>query len=311
MGGFSYGRAVTAGFRLVGRHPLAVLNWAVAYLVFVALPIFVILAYALPQIVAGYQESLAQAAHHLRPDPARMMALRSRMFSYNPLIWLISLTAHAVFMGAVFRAWLEPGDSRFGYLRLGARELWLGLTYLVLAVMGVILLFTLFIPMAIAIGISAATSGHGGPGLPATVLLCAIAAAGVGAVAWVELRLSLALPMSFAQRRFVLYESWDLTRGQALKMAGVVLSLVLLIVLVELVFVSVLGFSLRSWLVGFRSWDGLPHATLGDILRAIGPLVMAIAAVAVMAGTVIQVILVTPLAEIWRELSGAEPAPAA
>ena len=32
------------------------------------------------------------------------------------------------------------------------------------------------------------------------------------------LRLSLALPMSFAQRRFRLYESWDLTRGQAGKM---------------------------------------------------------------------------------------------
>src|SRR6185312_6765210 len=205
---------------------LAVLNWAVAYLVFVALPIFVILAHMLPDIVASYQEGLAQAARHEPPDPARLMALRARMFSYNPLIWLLSLAAQAVLMGAVFRAWLEPQDNRFGYLRLGLREVWLGLTYLVLLVMAAIMVLTLFIPIAIAVGVSAAAAPHGaGPGLPAVLLLCAIALAGGGVIVWVELRLCLALPMSFAQRRFVLYESWDLTRGLALKTFAVFLTL--------------------------------------------------------------------------------------
>ena len=34
MDSFSYGRAIGAGFRVIGRHPLAVVMWAAVYLVF-------------------------------------------------------------------------------------------------------------------------------------------------------------------------------------------------------------------------------------------------------------------------------------
>src|ERR1700755_1712497 len=79
MQSFSCGAAIGAGFRVIGRHPLAVLAWAAVYLIFVLAPALAVVRYVLPDVLAGVQQAAQQAAQHpglhARPDPAALMAL--------------------------------------------------------------------------------------------------------------------------------------------------------------------------------------------------------------------------------------------
>ena len=42
-----------------------------------------------------------------------------------------------------------------------------------------------------------------------------------GVVIWVSLRLSMAAPMTFAERKLRIFESWELTKGHTLSLLGV------------------------------------------------------------------------------------------
>lgn len=305
MGEFSFGEALSAGFRLIGRKPLALLFWAAAYLLLLALPAVLVLVYFLPTVTAAVQDA---AQHVGPPDPARMMALRSRMFGWQPTIWLLQVAAQTILMGAVFRGVLEPDNSRWGYLRVGRQELWLGLTYLVIAVMSIIMAVVLFLPLAIGAGLVAAAAEHGARTSPTGVaLLCLAAFAAMGVMIWVLLRLSLALPMSFAQARFMLYESWDLTRGQAFKMFLVFLVLVLGLVLLELIVVATVGVSLIPRLKHAAPMAALLQDAKIDIIRRWGPTILGVLVVVSVVATAIRAIFVAPLAEIYRQLTASAP----
>lgn len=307
MDSFSYGQAIGAGFRVVGRKPLAVVIWAAVYLLLAILPALAIVAFVLPQTIAAYQQ---MAVHVGPPDPAQMMALRSRSFGLQPLIWLLSVVANTLVIAAIFRAVLEPQDSRWGYLRLSAQELWLGLTYLVLAVMGVIMMFVLIVPIGIGGAVLAAVGEHGGSTGGGAALLTLIGLVGAAVIAWALLRLSLALPMSFAQGRFLLYESWGLTRGHAFKMFLVFLVLWIALAVVEIGVVSAVVFHFIPLFRHGTAWDSFNAASLSETLRRFAPAIAGFAVVGSVVGMAIHAILFAPLAEIYRELT-AEDAPSA
>jgi hypothetical protein len=307
MGEFSYGQAIGAGFRLIGRHPLALLAWSAVYLIFLILPALAFVSYAFPLIIAASRE---MATHPGRPDPAQLMALRGGMFGWQPVIWLLSIATTTVVMGAMFRAVLEPQSGRWGFLRLGRGELWLGLTLLVLAVMTFIMMFVLFLPLAIGIGVAAAVAQHSGGGVGAGLLVFLFGLAGVCAVLWVLLRLSLALPMSFSRGNFLLYESWDLTRGQSGKMFLVYLALIGGMVLLELA----IGFSIVVTMFGHFAMGGMPRGfgadgPPADLFQRYGTVIFCAAVVGSIVATAIRTIFIAPLAEIYRELTAGEGAP--
>ena len=308
MDSFSYGRAIGAGFRVIGRHPLAVVMWAAVYLVFLLLPAIAVLRSVLPDMVAAWQQAALHAGEHARPDPAAMMALRSRAYGLQPALWLLSVVVNTVVIGAIFRSVLEPEKGRFGYLRLGGQELWLGLTYLVLTVMTVIMVFILVFPVAIAAGVSAAMAQHG-TGSPLMGLVVALVAlGGFGVILWVLLRLSLALPMSFAQGRFLLYESWDLTRGQALKMFGVYLVLVLGLAVLELAFVLTVGTRLyQATQADPNFWSHFADR-VGQFVAPAWPTIAGFAILISVIGMAVRTVTVAPLAEIYRELTARDAA---
>jgi hypothetical protein len=310
MQSFSFGEAIASGFRVIARHPLAVPLWALVYLLLVAVPAVAILIHLLPNAIAQVQDAVQHAAADGRPDPARMMALRSQTFGWQPALWLLQVFAHTLVMAAVFRAVLEPQKASWGFLRLGAQELWLGLTYLVLMVMTFIMVMMLLFPMAIASAIVAGVAHHGGnPPVGAALLLTLIGLAGVGAIVWILLRLSMALPMSFAQSRFMLYESWDLTRGQALKLFLVYLVLGLGVLLFEILVVAAAGLTLAPEL---RSAAWTPTAGLEEIMNVIHRQTAALVSFGVVIALFamgIHALLIAPLAEVYRELTGG-PRPA-
>ncbi|HEY0435528.1 MAG TPA: hypothetical protein VGC92_02740, partial [Phenylobacterium sp.] len=227
MAGFSYVRAIGAGFGVIRRKPWAVLAWAGAYLVLAALPLLLIISQILPEAVSTYRDAAHALAQGARPDVAKAMALSAKVSGMQPLVILIQLVSYTILIGAVFRAVLEPQASRWGYLRVGRRELWLGLALVVFVLVAIVLAFTLLVILGVAgaVGVTSARQGHP-PGPWAYPLLKLIQVVSVGAIFWVMMRLSIALPASFAQNRFVFYEAWGLTRRQGLKLFLVGLSLV-------------------------------------------------------------------------------------
>jgi hypothetical protein len=310
MDSFSFGQAIGAGFRVIGRRPLAVLAWAAVYLVFVIVPALAVLRYMLPDMIAAMQQAALHAGEHTRPDPTAMMALRSRTSGLQPALWLLSVVVNTVVIGAIFRAVLEPEDSRFGYLRLSQRELWLGLTYLVVTVMMVIMAFILIFPVAIVAGVSAALAQHGAGAPAAGVAIAVVGLAGAGLIVWVMLRLSLALPMSFAQGRFLLYESWDLTRGHALKMFGVFFVLALGLLILEGVVALTIGASLLGPMRNDPAFGTHLADKIAQFVATSWPTIAGFAVLASVIGMALHAVLLAPLAEIYRELT-AEGAPAA
>ena len=88
MDGFSFGQAFGAGFRVIGRNPLAVLAWAAVYLLFLILPALLMVSYALPAIIAATAE---MAANPGPPNPAQL----GQSQSPQPLSFMQTMEAKA------------------------------------------------------------------------------------------------------------------------------------------------------------------------------------------------------------------------
>jgi len=309
MAGFSYVQALGAGFHVLRRKPWAVLAWAGAYLILAVLPLTLIMSQVLPDVVATYREAAHAVTQGGTPDPARALALRSKVSGLKPLVWLIQLLAYTILLGAAFRAVLEPQASRWAYLRVGRRELWLGLSLVVFLLVFLILMFTLLaiLGVAVAVGIASAHSGHT-PGPAALPLLKLIQVVCGLAILWVMLRLSIALPMSFAENRFVFYEAWGLTRRQGVKLFLLGLTLFAILVLCNVAATMALRFLVIENLARAASWREILHGTPTEVARRLTPIMAGLAAIGTVLGMAVFAILASPLAEIYRQLRGEKAA---
>lgn len=308
MADFSFAEAMGAGFKILGRRPLAVLIWAVAYLLLVAGPGVALSAWVLPQMIAALGEASPHATHALSgpaaPVAAEAVALRSNFLVLELLLWFMQLVVHSVLMGAIFRAVLTPEESRWSYLRLSRQELWLGLTNLVFTVVALIMILTLFIPLGIGlrVGMAAARSGHV-PGPGSLPMLLAIACVGLAVIVWLLLRLCLALPMAFATRRFALYESWGLTRGHVLKIFGVILVLGVIIWVFEFVTLKAGGTYMVSQLLGGAHGPTKVTGSLGEVLRHLAPAFFAAIILGSLVAMIVYTVVMAPIASIYKQLT--------
>jgi hypothetical protein len=291
MAGFSYVQAIGSGFRVIGRKPWVILAWAVTYLVLAVLPLTLIMAQVLPDVLATYRDAAHAMTRGVAPDPTRALALRSEFMVLRPVILLIELVAYTVLIGAAFRAILEPQASRWGYLRLGRRELWLGSSLAIFLLVFAVLVFTLLevLHVAAAVGVASAHYGHS-PGPLAYPLLKLIQLVCGLAILWVMLRLSLALPMSFAEKRFVFYEAWGLSRRQGLKLFLVGLTLFAVLFACDIAATQALKALQLDRLANPAAW----RAGLGVLGAVLGMALFAI--------------LAAPFADIYRQLSGEKAA---
>lgn len=277
MGDFSVEKALGAGFSVIKRRPAVVLAWAAAYFVVGLLPSCLVWVRLMPLM-------LAQAAQR-STDPQALAAF-SGMSAWTPVLWLLAVVLASVLYGAVYRAVLEPEDRKYFYLRLSSRELWLGLTLLSLVVVFVIGLMIL----GAVLTVIARTA-------PGIVSLIAVLAAIVGVV-WLFLRVSLATPMAFAERRFVFADAWSLTQGHALKLLGVCAALIVIVIMIELVILLPVG--LAFGLSGAATWmvhnpdriftEGAPWLLAGGLLISLF-------------GAVIYAILGAPWASIYQQVT--------
>ena len=122
-----------AGFGVIARHPGAVLTWGVVMLVLSLGPVLALILLMGPEILKAVAAMMPPRDGPIDQDAVRrMMSLQSGVMLVQIGGWLWSTFIKALICSAVFRAVLEPGQSRGAFLRLGAQELWLTLLFLAL-----------------------------------------------------------------------------------------------------------------------------------------------------------------------------------
>jgi len=308
MARFSGSDAVGAGFRIIGKHPFAVFIWGLVYLLLTFTPLAYGYWAAWPDLMAGLH---AMASRTAGDDGSAavgaLAALRLRMLPYQMLQIPLTFLAIVLVYGAVYRAVLEPRNSGGAYLRLGAQELWLFLVSVVACILAAVVLIPVVL---VAVYGGRAVSNMLAPSVQWLAVL-AIVVATCALVLWLAARFSLAYPMSFAEGRFRLFQSWGMTRGHGWKIVGLILALVLILLLIEIVvgmvvFGVVLAGIGTNWQVMAQTATRTPEVLAGQLAPW---LVGFILVYAVLIGA-FHAIFVAPFADIYRQLTAKPVGPA-
>jgi hypothetical protein len=287
---FNIEDAAFAGVGLLGRKPIAALVWAVLWAILIAIvtvPFVGILANALTLFVR-FQGN---------PDPELIAPQFPGLLAFVILTGLCSLVLGAVISCAVYRAILTPEDSAFAYLRMGEQEI----NVLIVNFVKALTIGAASFGMAMVLGaVELATTGGrlGGPfDLVGRLIIQCV-------VFWLQLRLSMAAPMTFAERRFRLFESWGLTQGIVLRLlaVGAILFIIGMVVYFALATIGILA--------GLGIWNSAPRpADLQALLSQppdvwMGPLAPFIALsvlLVIVGGSILTPIIIAPWAYIYRE----------
>ena len=203
------------GFRLVWKKPLVLLAWALFYVVAI---IVLIVGAALIVIVANGGNEAAW------DDPGKIW------FAF--LFFVVGfLVLGAVLLCAAYRMVLRPEAGAWAYLRLGLTELRMTGLLLALIVIAIVvaLLLSLIMGMFVMILFGGSPSGGAVGSVVTSLIVWAL-------IAFLSVRFSLAGVVNFAEGRFGLSDSWDLTRGNFWRLFAIYL-----ILLVWLIGISLLG----------------------------------------------------------------------
>jgi hypothetical protein len=298
-------RVATAGFGVIARRPLAVLVWAGLLLVLGVLPA----AGLMSAFLGALAEIARMDASGVEPSADALVPAMSAAFAMQPVLLLTSLAVRAILTAAVFRAVLEPGDSRWFYLRFGARELWLALMIVVFGILSFLVTITMgavLVPLLMVLAMGA----EGNLFAVVPIMLAAVLIA-VAVLGWLFVRFSMALPMTFAEQRFRLFESWTMTRGQTWRLIGVGLSLVGIVLALELALLALLVLASLA----FLGEGGVDEAAASAFfaqdasiwMAELAPWAVGMALVGALLGAVVTTILAAPWAEAYRQLSAARP----
>jgi hypothetical protein len=253
---FSPTDAAFEGFRLTRERPRAVLAWAVAYFVFSLAATLFAIAVAGPGLTAF--RALYESAN---PDTVAVSRALSQMMPMLSLIVPIEVVFIAVFNCAIYRAVLRPGEHAWAYFRLGADEMRMVALSVILFVIG---MFGVFF-VALVVGLAAGTLGAFGNGL-AAFLGFAVGAFAVTVAIWAFIRLSLAAPMTFEQRRIVVLGSWRITQGAFWPLCGAyILAFGLALVIFMLTSVITTAAFSAAVLVGGGSLDDVARMVRSDV----------------------------------------------
>jgi hypothetical protein len=203
MASFSPTDVAFEGFRLTRERPRAVVAWASCYLVFtfaVALVADLTLGARSQALLGDFQRAAS--------DPAAFWAAAQKLAPFFLAGLPLSLAFQSIFTCAVYRAVLRPRDARTGYLRLGMDEVRMCVLNVILSLLWGAIIFAVLMVTILAADTAGttATSGMVLLGDAATLVM-------VGGGITVLVRISLAGPITFAERRLRIFESWRLTRG--------------------------------------------------------------------------------------------------
>jgi hypothetical protein len=303
MAEFSVGEAMTAGFRLIARRPGAVLCWGLVYLLVAMLPQVAIYWPHMSDLIGVYRETIAAAqAGGPQPTPTpALLRLETDLARYQPLQMALSVVGLAIVNSAIYRAVLEPEDRAFASIRLGVRELWVGLAVIVFYALVVVVLLGSAIPVVATSAVAGAAPSWG-----AGLMVFLAGCGAIATVIWVCLRLSLALPMSFDQKSLRLIEAWPLTLGMGWKLFGMAVVLAVTVAMAQLG-VMIIVAMLVGGAVNLEAAQAFFAHPPADAVARAAPWALGGAALYVVITGFAFTVMTAPFAEIYRLVSKPRP----
>lgn len=289
---FSASDAAFEGFRLVRRKPVVILWWSLAYLVFFGL--FLLIA---GEAFLALISQLPQTGQGAAGDPDVFNETMGRYGAVFALTFPVSLVYSAILSAAVSRAVLTPDASRFGYLRLGRDELRIGLT---LALLWIAFFAVCFLG-SFVIGLLASFVGV--ISRPAAILLGITGSlAFVAGLIWVAVRLSLAVPQTYATGKPAPFTSFAMTRGNFWPLLGMAVIAFMMTLLVAL-----LGFivTLPVQFMGGAAFDAAVRTgEMEQVLAAVTPGVAVGILINMVLSSLQLAVLYAPFSAAYRDLKG-------
>ncbi len=295
---FSATNAAFEGFRVVRRHPMALIFWALFYAVMMV-GVFALMGSNLIGFVAATEALEQSGATPTMEDFAPLFQMMGALFV---VVLPLSLIASAMIYAAVARAVLRPGESAFGYLRLGMDEFRVLVVSLVLFIVFTVMMVIAGMIIGAVIGM---TTGADMPALWLAVAL--LVCATIGLFIWLMVRLSLAIPITMAERRIAIFDSFGVTKGRFWSLLGMAL-----LAWIMSIVVAILG-SLVAMPIQMATGGGL--ASLSDLEDQSLQVILASAWPAIAAWVLINAImyalqvavLYAPFSAAYRDIKGGQP----
>ncbi|MFI4936441.1 MAG: hypothetical protein ACHP7N_17670 [Caulobacterales bacterium] len=298
----SVGSAVGAGFNLIGRRPLAVLGWG-AFMLLVILVIEV-LAFAL----FGFPTPAASVVGAGLTPTAILQQMGSDI-GRTLFVTAVEMPLFAVMAGAVMRAVLEPDHRGFASIRVGGQEGALLLLYLLLIPVWIGVCVVSIAPVGLSIFLATKIGGFLG-GFVAFLLIVGY----LMTLMWFSLRFSMAIPMTFVERRVRFLGSWEVTRGEGWRLFGLAWLLLLVGVGIGIAFLIaffILVMILAGVGIAVGAASGLNAQSISrnpGSLLALGPVFLLVLLALMIPYSFFigctQAIFQAPWAEAYREIKG-------
>lgn len=212
-------------------------------------------------------------------DPNVMAAAMGQFF----LIYVVLMFLMLVLYAAALRGALHPEESAFAFLRVGMDEVRLLGLAVVLGIASLVVMVALMLVLGIVAAIVAVVTGAGTGteqgGVAAVVLTFATIVAIYGAAIYVQVRLSLAFPLTMLRRRITIGESWRLTKGRFWTLFGIYLVIGLIFVVASIAILPIfMGSYLGDIAASGYTEEGLARAAQLQLARqfnGLTPLAMA------------------------------------
>jgi hypothetical protein len=293
---FSATDAAFEGFRVVRRHPMALIFWSLFYAVMMV---------AALALVGGSIIGLMNAAEGLESSgassPEAFMPILGSYMAVLAVVLPVSMIASAMIYAAVSRAVLHPSESAFGYLRLGMDEVRVLVVSIVLAIVFVVLSVVVFGVIGIVAGMTQAAD------MPALWLLVVLLGlAGVGLFIWLAVRLSLAVPITMAERRISIFDSFALTKGRFWPLLGMSLLAIVLSFVVSLLG-SLVAMPLQLLAGGLEGLGQLDGESLPVILQTAWPAIATWIGVNAIMSALQVAVVYAPFSAAYRDIKGGQP----
>ena len=216
---FSPSDAALEGFRLTREQPGSIVVWSLFYLIGILVMSVVMMQSAGPDFIKFIKHGGLESG-----DVTAYSAMLQKSWPAFVIILLIAIFVNSVLTGGIYRMVLRPTEPGFAHLQIGADELRLTAVNIVLFSIGML-------SMVVLAGFAAAIGGVLGV-LTGLVLLCVMI--------WIGVRLLLATPMTFGERRISILQSWRLTHGHFWSLLGMTLVSIIFYFMVWALF-SIIG----------------------------------------------------------------------
>ena len=290
---FSATDAAFEGFRLVRRHPLAIVFWALAYLLF-----FVIFFALFGSAIAGIMATAQSLEAGGEPSMADLQGLGQSYIGLMGLGLPLCLVLGGVLNAAVARAVLRPSESAFGYMRLGGDELRVIVVSLVLGILGGVVAAVCFGLVGVAAGFVGASGQNA---LWLVVVLLGLAACVF--LIWLSLRFSLAIPITVGERRMAFFDSFSLTKGRSLPLLGMAIIAIIMTILVSLLS-TIIALPLTMATGGLDSLAAFEGKATLDILRAAAPTIATWVILNAIFSALQLAVMYAPFSAAYRDIKG-------